>query len=405
MQMNDKEFDQIVRSMMMDAEEEVPSRVWSSVSSQIGKASSTKVVALNWKRISAGVAAAAAIVAGVFIFNRPTISQTNTETDMVADLSVDRNASQAVPVFDAIPSGKGSENLIAQSAPSRNYGAAAQSAILPAEDDAVSVGTEAIVNTPETKDAEMAEPAERTSRREENSVEGPVSAADPFAQMAFEDSQRPERHGVSFKIGGDVSTNSGAAGVSHSRMSRPGDTQHSITQISKESSYSVPISFGLGIRVPMTGKWSVETGLTYSFLERTFTGVYREAVEGAPDTVINGDIRSSLHYVGIPVNFTYDILSGRKTQFYAFAGGAVERAVVNRFRIPGPTEPIFYKESVNGVQASATAGLGVNFLITDNLGFYIDPSVKYYFDCKQPVSIRTQQRLMMNLELGFRFNL
>lgn len=390
MQMNDKEFDQIVRSMMIDAEEQVPSRVWSSVSSQIGKAGSPKVVALSWKRIAAGVAAAAAVVAGVFIFGKPTISQTNTETDMVADLSVDRKAVEAVPVFDAIPSGEGSENLIAQSAPS-SRGAAAQSAILPAY-DAQSAMTEEETTVP-------------AKQEEETSPEGPVSATDPFSQMAFEDSQRPERRGISIKVGGDVATNSDAKGVSHSRMSRPGDTRHSITQISKESSYSVPVSFGLGVKVPVTGKWSVETGLSYSFLERTFTGVYREAVEGGPDTVINTDIRSSLHYVGIPVNFTYDIVSSRKTQFYAFAGGAVEKALVNKFRIPTGSDPIFYKESVTGIQASANAGIGVNFLITDHLGFYIDPSVKYYFDCKQPVSIRTQQRLMMNLELGFRFNL
>lgn len=401
MQMNDKEFDQIVRSMMIDAEEQVPSRVWSSVSSQIGKAGSPKVVALSWKRIAAGVAAAAAVVAGVFIFGKPTISQTNTETDMVADLSVDRKAVEAVPVFDAIPSGEGSENLIAQSAPS-NRGAAAQSAILPAY-DAQSAMTEEETTVPAKQEAQMA--AGRTQRNEETSPEGPVSATDPFAQMAFEDSQKPERRGISIKVGGDVATNSDAKGVSHSRMSRPGDTRHSITQISKESSYSVPVSFGLGVKVPVTGKWSVETGLSYSFLERTFTGVYREAVDGGPDTVINTDIRSSLHYVGIPVNFTYDIVSSRKTQFYAFAGGAVEKALVNKFRIPTDSDPIFYKESVTGIQASANAGIGVNFLITDHLGFYIDPSVKYYFDCKQPVSIRTQQRLMMNLELGFRFNL
>lgn len=396
MQMKDNEFDLIVRSVMHDAEEQVPSRVWSSVSSQIGKAGTAKVVALSWKRIAAGVAAAAAVVAGVFIFGTTTISQTNTETDMVADLSVDVETVQSAPVAVVPEVDNGQSSLIAQSSPAVMVGEDAPS---------VQISEETAPAVEQQERVADAAVEESTRRDEPVRTEGPQNMTDPFAQMVYEDSHMTEHRGISFKIGGDVSTNSNAAGISRSRMSRPDNTERSITQISKESTYSVPISFGLGIRIPISERWSVGTGLTYSFLERTFAGTYKEFEGGIAVNTINADIRHSIHYAGIPLNFSYDILSGRRTQFYAFAGGSVEKAFLNKFRIPTDASPLFYSESVKGVQASAAAGLGVNFLITDHFGFYLDPSVRYYFNCGQPVNIRTQQPFMMSLELGFRFNL
>ena len=67
---------------------------------------------------------------------------------------------------------------------------------------------------------------------------------------------------------------------------------------------------------------------------------------------------------------------------------------------------IHHRESVRGMQFSANAGLGMEFIIADTFGIYIDPSLRYYFpDSRQPRSIRTDQPLMLGLELGFRIRL
>jgi hypothetical protein len=66
---------------------------------------------------------------------------------------------------------------------------------------------------------------------------------------------------------------------------------------------------------------------------------------------------------------------------------------------------IHHQEAVKGVQLSANAGIGVEFLLGRYVGIYIDPSVRYYFNCKQPNSIRTAQPLMLGFEMGLRFNL
>ena len=53
------DLDLELRSMLQDAEEEVPSRVWSALNEELDRRDHRKVVALRWRRAGAAVAAAA----------------------------------------------------------------------------------------------------------------------------------------------------------------------------------------------------------------------------------------------------------------------------------------------------------------------------------------------------------
>ena len=67
---NDKytDFDLELKGLLRDAEEEVPSRIWDAVSSELDRRDRRKVVALRWRRAAAWTAAAAAVLSGIFIF-------------------------------------------------------------------------------------------------------------------------------------------------------------------------------------------------------------------------------------------------------------------------------------------------------------------------------------------------
>ena len=119
---------------------------------------------------------------------------------------------------------------------------------------------------------------------------------------------------------------------------------------------------------------------------------------------VSSDIRNTQHYIGIPVNVYYDILGGDNVNFYAYAGGTVEKCVTNHYQIQS-TPVINHKESVKGVQLSVDAGIGVEFMLGNHVGLYLDPSLRYYFHCGQPASIRSAQPLTLGFELGLRFNL
>jgi hypothetical protein len=145
-------------------------------------------------------------------------------------------------------------------------------------------------------------------------------------------------------------------------------------------------------------------GLNYTMLTSRFSGKYTKVENGGASLPIAATIRNTQHFIGIPINAYYNIVSRDFVNFYAYAGGTVEKCVADRYEVQ-TTPVIHHAEDIKGVQLSANAGIGVEFMIGRYVGLYIDPSLRYYFDCNQPKSIRTAQPLMLGFEMGFRFKL
>ena len=158
------------------------------------------------------------------------------------------------------------------------------------------------------------------------------------------------------------------------------------------------------MKIGLSDRWSLGVGANYTILTRKFFGTYTKVnQEGTIEESVSTDIRNAQQYVGIPVNAFYSIVDNEYMNFYTYAGVTVERCLSDKYDILN-TEYI-YKGTVKGVQTSANIGLGVEFMLGRHLGLYIDPSLRYYFNCDQPKSIRTVQPLMLGFELGLRARL
>ena len=387
------DFDLQIRSMLQDAEEEVPSRVWDAVNGRIER---RKVIGLWWRRAAAGVAVAAAVALGVFF-----ASDRSSAPDVDAPLTAEAGTVQ----IDETDSAE--EMLVSE-------------AVRPdaARPDA---GRRAFAGSASEEIAAPAEPAgdetfpsedpEDTAAREEAVTDGGTAVEeyrdDPFARMAYEDAhKRSWKESLRGFVQGNVTSNerSGKASGHLASASSRVPTKTGVSDETSSSSYGIPLSFGVGVKYRFADRWSVSAALDYSLLSRSFTGTYTEVTNGKATKNVTADVANNLHYIGIPVNIYYDVLESNKVSFYAFGGLSVEKGIVNKFRIEGqPT--IYYSESVPGVQVSSALGLGLEFMLNDYLALYLDPSARYYFDCNQPNSVRTQKQFMMNLEVGLRFNI
>ena len=426
MQESDRNFDLMVRSLMSRAEEEVPPQAWDRIASRLDAAARPAVVL--WRRPAfvrgMGLAFAAALAGlGVFLFTTRDNS-TRFHNDPVAEVAVLPGAQGRTlpgdlpspqPLADlpyrpsAVPS---AAKAVRAMAPVSD--AAPVSDVLPAADEAVPATDEAVPSSDGTvadaqplSDARVAEEeaAAPADQRKEIPVEERFSpSTDPFDQPETE-RRKARSRGVSLTLGGNVMTNGSPqaqpAGIRRVSSS-VSPTGTYVSQISRESSYSVPLTLGVGARIPLTPKWSVGSGITWSMLERTFIGTYNEV--GDTPRSVTGDIHNTLHYVGIPLHVYYDVLRGGRVDFYAWAGGTVEKAVMNLYQVADGSETIRFRQEVGGVQWSAAVGCGVQFHIVPLVSLYFDPSLRYYFRCDQPTSIRTQQPLSMGLEAGVRFN-
>jgi hypothetical protein len=375
------ESDNLMRSILSQAEEEVPAHVWEGISSELDRldaAKKTKPVVLWFRRSAVAAAAAAAIVAGVFISR-------NESGDIVPE-AVGRNVI-AVAETSVVEMDTDLRRPAGLAAERNTY-------LADAEDD---------VKTAEDIVKEISEKKEETPARKETHT-----PQDTWTDIwAEEDEPVKERRRVALTISGIAGTNS-AQSSGAPLFKRPSlSTSKPVTgveQKSTESTYGLPVSFGAGVKFDLSGRWSLGVGANYTLLARKFFGTYTLVGEdGRIQESVSSDIRNMQQYVGIPVNAFYSIVDKEFMNFYAYAGGTVEKCISDKYEILNTT--YIHRNNVSGVQVSANIGIGMEFLLGRHLGLYLDPSLRYYFDCGQPKSIRTAQPLMLGLEMGLRVRL
>lgn len=386
------ESDDLMRSILSQGQEEVPAFVWEGVSSQLDRieaAKAGKVHVLWFRRTAIAAAAAAAVVIGVF-------AGRSNDGDFVPQTSDARLIAVAEKPQVHTDADLKSPSLIAQ----RNipYLADAsqevEQALAKAEE-----ATEAFEQ--KTADSEKKEPQQKTAQQKKDQEYWPEVWEDDETETSR------NRRGTSLVLSGVAGTNSAQKnGLSPLRSpsmstSKP---KTGVEQKSSESTYGLPVSLGAGVKFGLSDRWALGVGANYTILTRRFFGTYTLVnSEGTIDTSVSSDIRNVQRYVGIPVNAFYTIVDNEYLNFYTYAGGTVEKCISDKYDVL-KTEYV-HKPATGGVQLSANVGLGVEFLVSRHLGLYMDPSLRYYFDCGQPKSIRTAQPLMLGIEMGLRVNL
>ena len=397
--MFDEKNDIDFRSILEGAEEEVPARVWEGVSAGLDKAARGKVVALWFRRAGIGVAAAAAVAAVMLVL----------PTDNGADIVSEADGSDMIAVVEndpAIPADT-AETI----APEMVYMAKAE----PAKVKSVVQTIPTEVESPEHMVSEERFPADQetpecTADEHATQQEKVMEKTNQEVTAEWKDEwsdieETTQKRNVAFVLSGLTGTNAAQNEAGKNIFKRPdpspGPAVTGVKQTSTNSAYDIPLSFGAGVRIGLSPKWSIGAGVNYSMLSRKFSGTYTKVnAAGVIENSTASDIRNTQHYIGIPVNAYYDIVDSRNVNFYAYAGGAVEKCISDKYSVLNTS--IVHKEKVSGFQWSANVGIGVGFKLGEHLGLYIDPSLRYYFDCDQPHNIRAAQPLMLGFEVGLR---
>ena len=399
MQDNWQDFDRHIRSVMQDAEEKAPRRVWRAVSSRLDSVAA----AAAWWRWAVPAFAAAALVAGLFfsgIFDRradaPGDIQILADAGQQSGLSVDALA-QAEVLPEIIPELPAPASRRVQKAPA--VSGTISRTDLPAEDAevlSVAESTEPQDITPSGKD--------EVSQEVKNDKEAEDIAAQ-WARISNEGQHRTSglKIGSLYAQGGvggnDSNISYGGNGIS--RMAPGAGSADAGISETSASTYGVPFTIGLGVSFPVSEKLSIGTGLGYSLLTRSFTGSYT----GGGETY-NGSIFHNVSYVGVPVNAYYKLIGTRDglMDVYAWGGGSAEICVANNYRLVNAQSRLI-NDKAGAFQFSAALGVGIQFKVSDKLGIYLDPAVRYYFHGNQPKSVRTDKPFMFNFDAGLRFNL
>ncbi|MCM1176462.1 MAG: PorT family protein [Clostridium sp.] len=162
-----------------------------------------------------------------------------------------------------------------------------------------------------------------------------------------------------------------------------------------------PVSAGITARYSI-GRFGIESGITYSCL--------MSRIRSGSDSYYYARDQK-LHYLGIPVNFSYAIWESSHFGVYVSAGGTMEKCIAGS----GRTE-YFYngakgdtqheKLSIRPLQWSVQAAGGIQYDITDFVGIYLEPGISFHFRNGSTIeSPYTAHPLNFSLGIGLRFNI
>ena len=490
MKQNDsyQDFDKQVQQLLGQASEPVPEGAWEAIAARLaagagaaeaagasagagagatgaGASSAAaeagaarKAIILKWvRRTGIAVAAAAAVLLAVLLWNRPenttddnlAVVTEQTQDEMPTAIpepiaaspeystvhheqravSAEQSAGQASTAPSTPISGRSAseQNAIAVSGTTsaqsnddaQSIAITAQGAVF-AQDETQATGTQAKSQATEvrtdSRTAEtQAEPQPAEPRTEPQIAEAEVQPIDweHLPDLDEEVQARPHKkyqpngfHLAAYtnalsnftsKKSGQYTGYSGASGGTI--------PDHSYFRESGESNYTIPLTFGINFTYDILPKLSVGLGVNYTRLSRHFSGTYYQLqADGSFDAGTDYDnIYNIQQFIGIPLSVYYHIVRTKHINFYVYVNGTVEKCIGNAWT--ANNREINYNEPVKGVQFNAGGGIGVDFMLAPLVSIYLDPNVKYYFGLNQPKSIRTKQPFMLGFEAGVRFHL
>lgn len=158
-----------------------------------------------------------------------------------------------------------------------------------------------------------------------------------------------------------------------------------------------PVSVGLSARKHINDRWSLESGLTYTYLQSRFEN----------EDPLSTNAKLHLHYIGVPLHIVNRIVNREKWDFYISAGGMVEKGLrsiyIQEINNGNATFTTDARTGIDGLQWSLSGAMGTTYKINEFLGWYLEPKITYYLDNNQPMSSRTEKPFVLGMNTGIRF--
>ncbi len=131
------------------------------------------------------------------------------------------------------------------------------------------------------------------------------------------------------------------------------------------ANHHAPISMGLSVRLPLTDRLALTSGLVYTRLKSDFTSSrrYRE---------------QTLHYLGVPLGVTYNVWGYKRLSIYAVGGVQADFNVKATLKESGQANSLSIGK--DRVQFSGLVGPGLQLDVTREFGLYVEPTARYYFN-------------------------
>lgn len=418
-----------LKQKMAGYEERPSDELWAALSEKAGLQESRRKVIPVWFW---GLSAAAALMAGIFVVTKVNDKSVNALGGITADVAVSetvvageavgrKQEAAKVGIKQEVKARKAKSALIAEAVPVESRVGAGV-----VEDSAESADTSVLEN--QDVDAVPVESRVGAVAEDVTSVNAEEQAAmswDEYLKETPSEKARARRSGgfsagivAGGAVGGNTSgskptamvmgANPLAAGVTKTdwidKDSKASAIVYNQPEVQEEYSHKIPVKVGLTARYNITGRLGVETGLTYSILSSSVK-------IGNSETGKNWSTGSqTLHYLGIPLNISFNILNSRYVNIYVTGGGMMEKSISGSIKTDEYVDGKFDRTlttniSPKGLQWSVNAAAGIQANILPQLGFFVEPGVSHHFKNGSRVrSIYTDKPIDFSLGFGLRYS-
>ena len=188
------------------------------------------------------------------------------------------------------------------------------------------------------------------------------------------------------------------------------DSYQDRTPLSETKHHERPRTIQLSLSVPLTQRWSLNSGLGYTWMKSTFEGDNGNANDITRRT-------QRLYYVNVPLGATYTIWQRNRLSVYASGSLRLDIPVRGRETTEwvyigpfehAPGDSLVFPSTHAKVKApwqwSVGAGVGVQYQLLPHVKAYFEPGFRYYIPTGSPVeTYRTEHPFDVAFPFGIRF--
>lgn len=175
---------------------------------------------------------------------------------------------------------------------------------------------------------------------------------------------------------------------------------HNSGEIVEVEHHDKPITLSIAINKNIGKRWSLETGLQYSYLKSYFilgTGSYRV------------DKEQKLHYLGVPFKLSYQFMKFKRLSTYGSVGTGI------LIPIYGKTDADYIVGDKSAyttdwkltlpIQWSVNTNIGIQYQFAPNLNLFIEPTMNWYIPNGSCIkNAWTERPFTLTVPFGIRFS-
>lgn len=173
-----------------------------------------------------------------------------------------------------------------------------------------------------------------------------------------------------------------------------------------EINHMQPISFGLLTSFNLSQKLQIETGLIYTYLSSETKSKSNDYSES--ETM-------QFHYLGIPVNLNYTLLSINKFDLFLSAGAMIEKDINGKIKYSDEKENTLLNSKFaskrastikqQNPQVSLSSGVGITYPLYDKVKLFGKVGGSYYINANNEYrTYYSDEKFGLDIQLGIKFN-